>query len=174
MVKPIHLREEDFKNSLKPFTYPEKMKTEFFEYWSEPNKSGTKMRFELERTWHLSRRLARWANNGFGTKDKPVMSLKMPIKAPETEIEKLDDLLTRYKAKFESVTDEEMVKWYDYLKSQKLMRIFSKEDIELIKASYPNDNLKCRATCVRMTLDGYVNSNLTFGHIMEIRNRLSV
>ena len=33
----------------------------FFDYWSEPNPSQTKMRFELERTWDLSRRLSTWA-----------------------------------------------------------------------------------------------------------------
>lgn len=34
----------------------------FYEYWSEPNKSKTKMRFELQQTWELSRRLATWAS----------------------------------------------------------------------------------------------------------------
>ena len=33
----------------------------FFDYWTEPNKSRTKMRFELEKTWELGRRLATWA-----------------------------------------------------------------------------------------------------------------
>lgn len=33
---------------------------EFFDYWSEPNKSKTKMRFELEQTWDISRRLNTW------------------------------------------------------------------------------------------------------------------
>jgi len=35
----------------------------FFEYWSEINKSKTKMRYELERTWETSKRLATWARN---------------------------------------------------------------------------------------------------------------
>lgn len=35
----------------------------FFYYWSESNRSNTKMKFELEKTWDLSRRLARWFNN---------------------------------------------------------------------------------------------------------------
>mgnify|MGYP000892628704 CR=1 FL=1 len=34
---------------------------EFYEYWSEPNKSRTKMRFELQQTWDLSRRIEKWA-----------------------------------------------------------------------------------------------------------------
>ncbi len=31
-------------------------------YWSEPNKSRTKLRYEMETTWDVSRRLANWAN----------------------------------------------------------------------------------------------------------------
>ena len=38
----------------------------FIDYWTEPNKSGTKMRFELEKTWDTSRRLKRWMSNNFG------------------------------------------------------------------------------------------------------------
>jgi hypothetical protein len=33
----------------------------FFDYWTELNKSQTKMRFELEKTWELSKRLSTWA-----------------------------------------------------------------------------------------------------------------
>ena len=36
---------------------------EFISYWTEPNKSGTKMRFELEKTWDTNRRLQRWCKN---------------------------------------------------------------------------------------------------------------
>jgi hypothetical protein len=36
---------------------------DFCDYWTEPNKSGTKMRYEMERTWDLSRRIKRWASN---------------------------------------------------------------------------------------------------------------
>lgn len=44
-------------------TYGKNMIRKFFDYWTEPNKSKTKMRFELERTWDLSRRLSTWDNN---------------------------------------------------------------------------------------------------------------
>tara|TARA_Y100000310_G_scaffold334481_1_gene414369 strand:- start:519 stop:956 length:438 start_codon:yes stop_codon:yes gene_type:complete len=46
--------------------YDYKLLEEFIEYWTEPNKSDTKMRFELEKTWSLSRRLKTWKRNGFG------------------------------------------------------------------------------------------------------------
>lgn len=41
------------------------MLNDFYEYWSEPNKSHTKMRFEMQQTWDLDRRLGRWARNNF-------------------------------------------------------------------------------------------------------------
>lgn len=44
-------------------TYPKEMLRAFFDYWSEKNKTETKMKFELEKTWDLTKRLARWAAN---------------------------------------------------------------------------------------------------------------
>lgn len=42
--------------------YPAAMLDAFYGYWTEPNKSLTKMRYELERTWDTRRRLATWAS----------------------------------------------------------------------------------------------------------------
>ena len=61
-----------FVETLAPYgtTYPPDMIADFLSYWTEPNKSRTKMRFELERTWDIGRRLQTWArrtkfdNNG--------------------------------------------------------------------------------------------------------------
>lgn len=56
--------------------YGQQMLQDFFDYWSEPNPSGTKMRFELQKTWDINRRLARWARNNFnqyGTDNKPTI-----------------------------------------------------------------------------------------------------
>ena len=57
-------RKDSFYQSLVPFVgkYPNEIIRAFFDYWSELNKSGTKMRYELEKTWELPRRLATWAN----------------------------------------------------------------------------------------------------------------
>ena len=57
-------RKEDFYNSLIPYVtqYGKEMVRAFFNYWSEPNKSNSKMRFELERTWDTARRLTTWAS----------------------------------------------------------------------------------------------------------------
>lgn len=60
----LNKKKEDFYNSLVPFVtlYGKDMVREFFDYWTEPNKSGTKMRFELEKTWSTNRRLNTWAS----------------------------------------------------------------------------------------------------------------
>lgn len=57
-------RRNSFYDSLIPFInqYSKEMIHAFFDYWSELNKSGTKMRYELEKTWELPRRLVTWAN----------------------------------------------------------------------------------------------------------------
>lgn len=74
----MEARKEDFYNSLIPFVtqHGKEMVRAFFDYWSEPNKSRTKMRFELERTWDLPKRLGLWKSrekqfnhNGNGTND---------------------------------------------------------------------------------------------------------
>lgn len=58
-------RKEDFYHSLFPYVgkYGKEMLRSFFDYWSEMNASQTKMRFEKQPTWELSKRLATWANN---------------------------------------------------------------------------------------------------------------
>lgn len=64
---PVDKREQKFRESLVLYVgkYGGEMIQEFGDYWTEKNKSGTKMRFELQTTWDLSRRLARWdRNNG--------------------------------------------------------------------------------------------------------------
>lgn len=68
----VPLKKNDFEKRKKSFMdecarfveqYGKEMVREFFDYWTEPNKSQSKMRFELQRTWDLPRRLTTWANN---------------------------------------------------------------------------------------------------------------
>lgn len=42
--------------------YTKNLLTEFFDYWSEPNKKGV-MRKDLQKTWATERRLKTWAKN---------------------------------------------------------------------------------------------------------------
>ena len=61
----LELRRLRFVDALQPFAarYGQETITQFAEYWTEPNRSNTRMRFELQRTWNTSLRLARWARN---------------------------------------------------------------------------------------------------------------
>jgi hypothetical protein len=62
--KKINKKEFEFKESIKPFIskYGKDICNNFFLYWSEPNKSKTKLRYEMEKTWDVKRRLTNWAN----------------------------------------------------------------------------------------------------------------
>ena len=45
----------------------------FTDYWTEPNRSKTKLRYELQPTFDIKRRLATWSKNKdkFNTSEKP-------------------------------------------------------------------------------------------------------
>lgn len=59
----IEHRKLKFASSLKPFIdkFGKTMLNEFYRYWTEPNRSGTKFRQEMEKAWDLERRLDTWA-----------------------------------------------------------------------------------------------------------------
>jgi hypothetical protein len=61
----IDQRKEKFKNDLQEFVsmYDQSLISKFFDYWSELNKSGTKMKWELQQTFQLNLRLSTWARN---------------------------------------------------------------------------------------------------------------
>lgn len=78
----LFVRKTKFYDSLTEFvpTYGKQLIREFFDYWTEPNKSETKMKFELQKTWSLPHRLNTWARNDKNfikplptEKDKPIM-----------------------------------------------------------------------------------------------------
>lgn len=60
----LEKRAEVLYNTLVPYVsmYGKDMIRQFYDYWTEPNKSRTKMRYELERTWDTKRRLNTWAS----------------------------------------------------------------------------------------------------------------
>ena len=61
----IDERKNVFKEKVKSYVgdFNKKVLVSFFSYWTEPNKSGTKMRFELEKTWDIKRRIKTWVRN---------------------------------------------------------------------------------------------------------------
>ena len=57
-------RQKEFYNSLRPYVerYGKDMIRAFYDYWTEPNRSCSKMKFELQKTWDLALRLGTWNN----------------------------------------------------------------------------------------------------------------
>ena len=63
IVKDISNIIKLFKKDVSSFKeYPKELLDEFFDYWSELNRSKTKMRWERENTWDLGKRIKRWAD----------------------------------------------------------------------------------------------------------------
>ena len=71
-INSLEARSQIFKDSLLIYKdkYQVNMLKEFYNYWTEPNQSKSKMRFELEKTWSVERRLETWAKreNSFNVK----------------------------------------------------------------------------------------------------------
>jgi len=69
-VNNIDARKLKFADTLKPYIekYGRDMVKDFYLYWTEPNKSGTKFKQEMLKTWDASRRLETWSRNNFGNK----------------------------------------------------------------------------------------------------------
>jgi hypothetical protein len=61
--KDISLRRLKFINDVSLFDFEKKILEGFVNYWTEPNKSNTKMKFELQQTWSTNLRLKNWAAN---------------------------------------------------------------------------------------------------------------
>lgn len=58
-------REEEFRNLVfecDPLKYSQEMLEQFCSYWTEKNRSMTKMRFEMQPIFEIRRRLATWAS----------------------------------------------------------------------------------------------------------------
>lgn len=58
----LEKRRMAFYSALVPYVakYGRAMVRDFYEYWTEENRSHTQMRFEMEKTWEVGKRLARW------------------------------------------------------------------------------------------------------------------
>ena len=90
----ISNRRNDFVFEVLTFEYDESILNGFIDYWTEPNKSNTKMKFELNKTWKTALRLKTWAANQKKW-DKPKANLKTMSKldAQINEWQKAKELL---------------------------------------------------------------------------------
>ena len=90
----ISNRKNDFVFEVLTFNYDESILNGFIDYWTEPNKSNTKMKFELNKTWKTELRLKTWATNQKKW-DKPKSNTKTMSKldAQINEWQKAKELL---------------------------------------------------------------------------------
>ena len=63
-------RKENFINDVKLLENDIDLIKNFVSYWCEENKSKTKMRFEMEKTWNLKSRMMRWKSRNWNN-NKP-------------------------------------------------------------------------------------------------------
>ena len=63
-INNIEERKLKFASTLEPFKskYGRDLLNQFYKYWTQPNKSNTKFKQELEQTWQLSYRLETWSS----------------------------------------------------------------------------------------------------------------
>lgn len=61
-------RASDFMGKVAKYLTDEnkKMLREFYDYWTEMNEGGRKMRFEMQKVFDIGRRLKTWEKNGYG------------------------------------------------------------------------------------------------------------
>ena len=90
----ISNRRNDFVFEILTFDYDESILNGFIDYWTEPNKSNTKMKFELNKTWSTKLRIKTWAANQKKW-DKPKSNTKSMSKldAQINEWQKAKELL---------------------------------------------------------------------------------
>lgn len=91
----LETRKHAFGEKLVPYIeqYGKALIREFFDYWTEHNENGRKMRFEKEKTFEISRRLARWSKNNNNNKSsKSSLPVGMNLQnSNNSERYKLDD-----------------------------------------------------------------------------------
>lgn len=170
----IDQRELNFRaqvNIMIAFSY--ELRKEFLEYWTEPNKTGTKMRFELEKTWDLKRRLNRWQRSSKEENKFNGKPTEKPSEPVSKEIGELDQLLANYRQHPTEIPFTSFAKYYPYMKQERLLRVFTVGDVERIKGMFNSNQEMCRSYCVEQTLKSYTDGNLTFSHIMNLRLKLA-
>ena len=94
-------RRDEFYNSMIPYVdrYGKEMIRNFFNYWSELNKSETKMRFETNKTWEISKRLATWARNEKNYDNKNIRNYPAIPNGAKSREEQTDREIFEYAAR---------------------------------------------------------------------------
>jgi len=80
-IRELTFREQVAQHS----TYEALMLDEFADYWTESNPKGKKLKFELQKTFDIARRLKKWSSNNFNTSKESTMEL--PTEYPKNSWE---------------------------------------------------------------------------------------
>lgn len=89
----IEARKIEFENLVyetDPLKYSKEMLEAFVNYWTEANRSNTKMKFELQQAFEIRKRLATWARN------EKEFDRSFTKKKPVEEMISYDDLVRRF------------------------------------------------------------------------------
>tara|TARA_R110000737_G_C14566023_1_gene483186 strand:+ start:121 stop:723 length:603 start_codon:yes stop_codon:yes gene_type:complete len=75
-VNDKEIRELTFREQVAQHTtYEALMLDDFADYWTESNPKGKKLKFELQKTFDIARRLKKWSSNNFNTSKESTMEL---------------------------------------------------------------------------------------------------
>ena len=101
----IDSRKLKFASTLKPFlvTYGKELLNDFYLYWTQPNKSNTKFKQELEKTWSLEYRLSTWSKNDFKNKEK---SFAKKESEPPSKISNLMKISQELEEKYKNLNNQ--------------------------------------------------------------------
>jgi hypothetical protein len=164
--KTLLQREKAFKELVDQQPFPPDILQEFYEYWTEPNKSESKMRFELEKTWHLNRRIKRWQrirdSRPDFTKREVARTAKPLSKPPENDMERLEVFYTAYCIRPVAVNFNLFGQWFEFMKAGTMLKELSQEEKEILKQVYGNNAEKLRCAWVQKTLDYFMIINYQF------------
>jgi len=91
----ISNRKEKFIQDVLKIETDQNLIKNFISYWSEENKSNTKMRFEIERTWNLKSRLQRWKRSQWQSNYKNTSKLKASMNVYSKAKQMMDKINNR-------------------------------------------------------------------------------
>lgn len=155
----IQERDKKFKEQVYEQPFVEHIQRDFYEYWSEPNKSKTQMRFELEKTWDLSRRMKRWQRiqdcRPDFLKGQIVRAEKVMTKIPTNDFERLEALFTAYCLRPTGIASEVFGEYYEFMRINNLLKELSEEDKELLRRVYGKNVIKIKCAWVQKTLEWF-------------------
>ena len=86
--KDINSRYNQFLEKSKELKLDKELTLEFVDYWTEKNLSGKKMKFEMQKTFDIKRRLLKWKKNADDWGLKPKQNKNIDIQYPMDKTEK--------------------------------------------------------------------------------------